>query len=59
MHRTENIKEFAVIGYPLDQSMSPVLLNEVFNQLNISTFNQLNLDPIRNKILLQILPLKV
>ena len=25
----------------------------------ISTFNQLNLDPIRNKILLQILPLKV
>ena len=25
----------------------------------ISTFNQLNLDPIRNKILLKILPLKV
>ena len=25
----------------------------------ISTFNQLNLDPIRNRILLKILPLKV
>ena len=36
MHRTENIKEFAVIGYPLDQSMSPILHNEVFNQLNIN-----------------------
>ena len=36
MHRTENIKEFAVIGYPLDQSMSPVLHAEVFNQLNIN-----------------------
>ena len=36
MHRTKNIKEFAVIGCPLDQSMSPVLHTEVFNQLNIN-----------------------
>ena len=30
------MKQFGVIGYPIEHSLSPILHQEIYNQLNIS-----------------------